>query len=115
MAVMSRPGGYQTVEFRNVGTMAHAKEPWPRVFLVARTLLAEGQLEFRPLTVRNFFWLVLRNWATSAVWNLRRLAWRVGFIDFDEQRLGEAEYAGDWRWRWWLPRVGWGPGQEKRT
>lgn len=98
--------GIQTVEFRQVGTVAHAKEPWPRVFLVSRWVLHEHQVELRPLTVRSFFWLVLRNWATDAVWNVRRLCWQIGFIDLDESRLTEASYTGDWRWRWWLPRVG---------
>lgn len=103
---------YQTVEFKQVGAVAHAKEPWPRVFLVTRTLLHEGQVELRPLTVRSFLALVVRNWLTAMVWGWRRLCWRIGFIDFDDSRMAEANYSGDWRWRWWAPRVGRTPGSE---
>lgn len=90
--------------------MRSGLEPFPRVFFVSRILYAEGLAELRALTLRAFFGAVFSNIAWDIIWGLRQLAWRIGFIDFDERRMGEASYHGDWRWRWWLPRVGRAPG-----
>lgn len=97
---------YKAVVFKGIGAVAHAVEPWPRAFLVSDFLLQDGCVEVQPLTVRSFLRLVVRNWATGAVWRFRRACWVIGFIDMDESKLSRAGYSGDWRLRWWLPRVG---------
>lgn len=108
--------GHLLIEFRDqVGAIRSGLEPFPRVFFVARMLLLEGTAEVRPLTVRAFFGAVLTNMAWDLLWAFRHVCWLVGFLDFNERRMAEANYHGDWRWRWWLPRVGRAPGPPPRV
>lgn len=102
--------GHRLVEFRNdVDEVKSGLEPFPRVFFIARNLIAEQMIEVRPLTARAFFGAVLRNILWDVIWGARQLCWRIGFLDFDERRMAVESYRGAWRWRWWLPRVGSGP------
>lgn len=108
--------GHQLLQLRDdLGEMRSGLEPFPRVFFISRIMLHEGYVEARPLTVHAFFGAIFRNIAWDVRWWLQHLAWLTGFIDFDERRIGEADYRGAWRWRWWAPRVGRAPDREKRT
>lgn len=70
-------------------------EPYPRTFIITKTMMAEIRIELRELTVGVFLVAVARNASWRVLYRIRELVWRIGFLDFDEARCGEEGYHGD--------------------